>query len=167
MKLDILTNTVKEVMHKISRKEELRCSKTSCSISSRKTRINVPNHFAAWPRYPKPPNDYFMYSIHDTAKDEVQNQMVMEKPPRMMCMFDDLAYVDDFPGYDHQGDDYVVEVDANSQRNQHYLHGKKKPNDHNLKITAKLCILSEIARRKMQKFLRKVQNACPCVLPHS
>jgi hypothetical protein len=26
-------------------------------------------------------------------------------------MFDDLAYVDDFPGYDHQGDDYVVEFD--------------------------------------------------------
>ena len=26
-------------------------------------------------------------------------------------MFDDLAYVDDFLGYDHQGDDYVVEFD--------------------------------------------------------
>jgi hypothetical protein len=41
--------------------------------------------------------DYIMYSIHDTTKYEVQNQMVMEKPPEMMCMFVDLSYVDDFP----------------------------------------------------------------------
>jgi hypothetical protein len=36
-----------------------------------------------------------MYSIHDIAKDEVQNQMVIKKPPEMMSMFDDLAYVYD------------------------------------------------------------------------
>jgi hypothetical protein len=57
-----------------------------------------------------------MYSIHDTTRDEVQNQMVTEKPPEMMCMFDDLSYVDDFPRYDHQGDDYVVEVDADCSK---------------------------------------------------
>jgi hypothetical protein len=53
-----------------------------------------------------------MYSIHNTAKDEVQNQMVMEKSPEMICMFDDLAYVDEFPRYDHQGDDYVARFDV-------------------------------------------------------
>jgi hypothetical protein len=101
MKLDIMTNTVNEVMHKISRKEEFDVQRPHVPLVPEKTRINVPKHFAARPRYPKPPNDYIMYSIHDTTKDEVQNQMVMEKPPEMMCMFDDLAYVDDFPRYDH------------------------------------------------------------------
>jgi hypothetical protein len=38
-------------------------------------------------------------------------RLLKEKSADMMCMFDDLAYVDDFPGYDHQGDDYVVEFD--------------------------------------------------------
>jgi hypothetical protein len=52
-----------------------------------------------------------IYSIHNISKDEVQNQMVMRKHPQMMCMFDDLAYVDDFPGYDHPSDDYVVDFD--------------------------------------------------------
>jgi hypothetical protein len=82
-------------------------------------------------------------------------------------MFDDLAYVDDFPGYDHQGDDYMAEFDVDCSRNQHYLHGKKKPNYHNAKMTIKPCILGKIARRKMQKIFKKVKTACPCVLPHS
>jgi hypothetical protein len=77
-----------------------------------RTKINVPKLFPSHPWYFEPPHDYFMYSIHYTSKDEVQNQMVMEKPPKMVCMFDDLTYVDVFPGYDHQGDDYVVELDV-------------------------------------------------------
>jgi hypothetical protein len=52
-----------------------------------------------------------MYSIHNVVKDEVPTQLVEKPSADMMCMFDDLAYVDDFPGYDHQGDDYVVEFD--------------------------------------------------------
>jgi hypothetical protein len=116
MKLDILTNTVNEVMHKISRKEELVVQRPHVPLVPEKTRINVPKHFAAQPRYSKPPNDYFMYSIHNIAKDEVQNQMVVEKSPEMMCMFDDLAYIDDFPGYDHQDDDYMVEIEADCSK---------------------------------------------------
>jgi hypothetical protein len=66
-----------------------------------RTKINVPRIFPIQPQYFDPPNDYFMYSIHDIAKDEVQNKM--RKLLEMMCMFDDLAYVDDFPRYDHRG----------------------------------------------------------------
>jgi hypothetical protein len=53
-----------------------------------------------------------MYSIHDIAKDKSQNQMVVEKSPEMMCMFDDLAYIDDLPGYDHQDENYMDEIEV-------------------------------------------------------
>jgi hypothetical protein len=111
MKLDILTNTVNEVMHNISRREELVVQKPYVPLMPERTKINVPKLFLIQPHYFDPSYDYFMYSIHDIAKDEVQNQMVIRKLPEMMFMFNDLAYVDDFPGYDHQGDDYVVEFD--------------------------------------------------------
>jgi hypothetical protein len=46
----------------------------------------------------------------------------------MMCMFDDLAYVDDFPGYDHQGDDYVVEFDDDCLRETNTIFmGRRSP----------------------------------------
>jgi len=92
MKLNILTNTINEVMHKISRKEEFDVQRTHVPLLPKKTRSNLPKHFVARPRYPKPPNDYIMYSIKNTTRDEVQNQMVTEKPPEMMCMFDDLSF---------------------------------------------------------------------------
>jgi hypothetical protein len=38
-----------------------------------------------------------MYSIHNTTKEEVQNQVVVEKYLEMMCMFDDLPYIDNIP----------------------------------------------------------------------
>jgi hypothetical protein len=113
IKLDILTNIVNEVMHNIRRREETVVLKPYVSLVPERENINVPKIFPIHPQYSDPPNDYFMYSIYDTSKDEVKNQMVMEKPPKMMCMFDDLGYVDDFPGYDHHGDDYVVELDVN------------------------------------------------------
>ena len=113
MKLNILTNTINEVMHKISRKEEFDVQRTHVPLLPKKTRTNVPKHFVARPQYPKPPNDYFMYSIHDIAKDKSQNQMVVEKSLKMMCMFDDLAYTDYFTGYDHHDDDYMFEIKAN------------------------------------------------------
>jgi hypothetical protein len=80
MKLDILTNTVNEVMHNISRREELVVRKPYVPLMPERTKINVPKIFPIQPQYFDPPNDYFMYSIHDIAKDEVQNQMVMRKP---------------------------------------------------------------------------------------
>jgi hypothetical protein len=108
MKLDILTNTVNEVVHNISRKEELSIQKTYVPLVPERKKIKVPNIFLVYPRYSDTPNDYFMYSIHDIAKDEVQNQMVIKKPPEMMSMFDEIAYV---------YDDYMVyiEVDCSNQ----------------------------------------------------
>jgi hypothetical protein len=112
VKLDVLTNIVKEMMQKISRKDELDVQRSHVSLVPEKKKINVLKQFAAHPWHPKTEEDYFMYSIHNMVKDEAQNQMVVEKSPEMMCMFDDLAYIDDFPGYDHQDDDYMVEIEA-------------------------------------------------------
>jgi hypothetical protein len=82
-------------MHNISSREELVVQRPYVPLMPERARINVPKHLASQPQHFDPPNDYFMYSIHDISKDEVQNQMVMRKPPEMMCMFDDLAYAND------------------------------------------------------------------------
>jgi hypothetical protein len=82
MKLDILTNTVNEVMHNISRKEELVVRRPYVPLVPERTKINVPKIFPAQPQYSEPPNDYFMYSIpHNIAKDKVQNHMVTDTYP--------------------------------------------------------------------------------------
>jgi hypothetical protein len=107
-----LTNTVNEVMHNISRKEELVFLRPHVPLVPERTRINDPKHFPAQPRYSGPPNDYFMYSIHNIVEYEVQNQMVVEKYSEMMWMFDDLAYIYDLPGYDHQDENYMVESEV-------------------------------------------------------
>jgi hypothetical protein len=99
-------------MHKIIRKEELVVQRPHVPLILEKTRINVPKHFLSHPWYSKPPNDYFMYSIHGIAKDEVQNQMVVEKSLEMMCIFDDISYIDDLPRYDDQDDDYMVDIET-------------------------------------------------------
>jgi hypothetical protein len=116
IKLDILTNIVIEMVHNIRRKEEIFVQIPHVSLFTENKSIYVPKKFAAHPWYPKEENDYFMYSIHNKAKDEAQNQMIVEKYPEIMCMFDDLAYVDDFLRHDHHNDDYVVEVEADCKQ---------------------------------------------------
>ena len=73
MKLDVLENIVREMMQKISRKDELVFQRPYVPLAPERKRINVPKHFAAHPHYSEPPKDYFMYSIHNTVEDEVQN----------------------------------------------------------------------------------------------
>jgi hypothetical protein len=46
MKLDILTNTVNEVMHNISRKEELSIQKPYVPLVPERKKIKVPNIFS-------------------------------------------------------------------------------------------------------------------------
>jgi hypothetical protein len=111
VKLDILTNMVNEMLHKISRKDEIVFQRPHVPLTLERTRINVPKNLASQPQYPKPPKDFFMYSIHNTVKEEVQNQVVVEKSPEMMCMFDDLPYIDNILRYDLQNGDYMVEIE--------------------------------------------------------
>jgi len=105
-------------MHKISRKEELVVQTPHVPLVLENTRINVPKHFASQPQYSIPPNDYFMYSIHNIAKYEVQNQTTVEQYLEMMYMFDYLSYIDDLPRYDHQDDDYMIDIEADCSMKQ-------------------------------------------------
>jgi hypothetical protein len=110
VKLDILTNIVKEMLHKISRKDEIVFQKPHVPSTLERTRTNVPKDLASQPLYPKSLKDFFMYSIHNTVKEEVQNQVVVEKYSEMMCMFDDLPYIDNLLRYDLQNGEYMVDI---------------------------------------------------------
>jgi hypothetical protein len=55
-----------------------------------------------------PPNDYFMYSIHNTVEDEVQNQKIEEDSPDMICMFNGISSMNDSPKLDWYNDDYTT-----------------------------------------------------------
>jgi hypothetical protein len=55
-------------------------------------------------------NDHFMYSIHDTVKDENPYQFAEGEPIDMMCMFDEISFLDNLPKYDQYDDDYVAEI---------------------------------------------------------
>jgi GTPase SAR1 family protein len=59
-----------------------------------------------------------MYSIHNTVKEEVKNQVVVEKSLEMMCMFDDLPYIDNMLKYDLQNGDYMVEIEDDWSKKQ-------------------------------------------------
>ena len=63
VKLEILANTVKEMMQTISRKDKLVVQRPHVPIVPKQTRIHVPKHFAVHPWYHGLDNDSFMYSI--------------------------------------------------------------------------------------------------------
>ena len=90
VKLDVLANTVKEMMQEISRKEELVVQRPHIPLVPETTKVNIPKKFAAQPWYQGLKNDSFMYSIHDTVEDEVQNQKMEENSPYMICMFNGI-----------------------------------------------------------------------------
>jgi hypothetical protein len=116
VKLDVLANTIKEMMQKIGREEELVVRRPYVPLVPEWTRINVPKHFAAQPQYSEPPKDYFMYSIHHTVEDEVQNQRVVENSPDMICMFNGISSMDDLPKYDQCDDDHKDEIDVDCSK---------------------------------------------------
>jgi hypothetical protein len=53
-----------------------------------------------------------MYSIHNIVKDEVPTHLVEEPPADMMCMLDDISYLDNLPKCDQYDDDYEDEKDV-------------------------------------------------------
>jgi hypothetical protein len=106
VKLDVLANTIKEMMQEISSREEIVVQGPYVPLMPEKERINVPKHLAAQPQHFDSPNDYFMHSIHDTVEDVVQNQKMEEDSPDMICMFNGISSMDDSPKLDWYDDIY-------------------------------------------------------------
>ena len=90
VKLDVLANIVREMMQRISRKDELAVQRPHVPIVPEQTRINVPKHLAIHPWYHGWDNDSFMYSIHNVVQDEVQNQKMEEYSPDMICILNGI-----------------------------------------------------------------------------
>jgi hypothetical protein len=145
MKIDVLTNTIKEMMQKISRKDELVVQRHHVPLISEKEKVTIPKHFAAHPWYHGLDNDSFMYSIHNTVKDKVQNQKMEEDSPDMICMFNGISSMDDSPKLDWYNDDYTTldfskksatydwegEDHLQSQQENQSVHGNYDTNDQN------------------------------------
>jgi hypothetical protein len=105
-KLQILGSTIEEMMQKINRKEELVVQRHHVPVIAKKDTVPVPNHFSSHPGYHGLNDDSFMYSIHDTVKDEAPSPLVEEQPADMMCMFNGISSVDDSPKWDQYDDDH-------------------------------------------------------------
>jgi hypothetical protein len=85
----------------INIREKLDVQRHHVPLVSEKERVIVPKDVSAQPWYQGMENDHFMYSIHDTVKDETPSQFVEGQPVDMMCMFDDIYFLDNLPKYDH------------------------------------------------------------------
>jgi hypothetical protein len=145
VKLDVLANTIRDMMQKISRKNELVVKRPYVPLAPERTRINVPKHFVAQPLYSEPPKDYFMYLIHNTVKDETPTQLVEEPSADMMCMLDDISFMDDLPKHDQYDEEDIKmnfpeklatycweeEDHLQSQQNNQFVHGNYDNNEEN------------------------------------
>ena len=100
VKLDVLANTIEEIMQEIIRKEELVVQRPHIPLVLETTKVNIPKKSATQPWYQGLNNDSFMYSIHNTVKDEVQNQKMEEDYPDMICMFNVISSMEDSPKLD-------------------------------------------------------------------
>jgi hypothetical protein len=107
---------MEEMMQRISRKHELVVQRYHVPLTSDKEMVIVLKHFAAHPWYHGLNNDYFMYSIHHTIEDEVQNQRVVEDSPDMICMFNSISSMDDLPKCDQYDDDHEAEIDVDCSK---------------------------------------------------
>jgi hypothetical protein len=107
VKLDIPASTRKEVMNKIIMRDELNVKKHHVPFFAEKERVIVTNHFASYPWYHRSENDCFMYSLPDMDKYETQNNLMEEQSIDLMCMLDDISYMDDLPKYDQYDDEYI------------------------------------------------------------
>jgi hypothetical protein len=112
VKLDVLANTVKEMMQEISRKDELVVQRTHIPLVPETTKVNIPKKFATQPWYQGLKNDSFMYSIHDTIEDEVQNKKMEEDSPDMICMFNGISSMEDSPNLDWYDDKYDHDAES-------------------------------------------------------
>jgi hypothetical protein len=86
VKLDILENTMEEMLHRISVREKLDVQRHHVPLVVEQERVTIPRNFSSHPWYHKPKNDYFMYSIHNLVKDETQTQLAEEQPNDMMSL---------------------------------------------------------------------------------
>jgi hypothetical protein len=111
-KLEILASAMEKLMQKINIKEELVVQRHHGPLISEKESVTVPKHVAAHPWYHGLNDDSFMYSIHGTVKDEAPSQLVEEQPADMMCMFDDIPYLDCPPKWDQYDDDHEAEIEV-------------------------------------------------------
>jgi hypothetical protein len=111
-KLQILASAMEKMMQKINIKEELAIQRHHVPLISEKDTIIVPKHFSAHPGYHGLNNDSFMYSIHNTVKDEAPSQLVEEQPADMICMFNGISSMDDLPKCDQYDDDHEAEIEV-------------------------------------------------------
>jgi hypothetical protein len=111
-KLQILASAMEKMMQKINIKEELVVQRHHVPLISEKDTVIVPKHFSAHPGYHGLNNDSFMYSIHNTVKDEAPSQLVEEQPADMICMFNGISSMDDLPKCDQYDDDHEAEIEV-------------------------------------------------------
>jgi hypothetical protein len=106
-KLDSLASAMEELMQRINRKDELVVQRHHIPLT-----VTVPKHFVVHPWYHDLDNDSFMYSIHHTVEDEVQNQRVVEDSPDMICMFNGISSMDVLPKCDQYDEDHEAEIEV-------------------------------------------------------
>jgi hypothetical protein len=111
-KLEILGNTMENMMQKINIKEELVVQRHHVPLISEKDKVIVSKRFVAHPRYHGLNNDSFMYSIHSTVKDEAPSRLVEEQQADMICMFNGISPLDDLPKCDQYDDDNEAETEV-------------------------------------------------------
>jgi hypothetical protein len=102
---------MERLMQKINIKDELVVQRHHVPLISEKDTMTIPKHFSAHPGYHGLNNDSFMYSIHSTVIDEAPFQLVEEQPVDMMCMFDDIPYLDCPPKWYQYDDDHEAEIE--------------------------------------------------------
>jgi hypothetical protein len=111
-KLVILASAMEEMMQRINGKDKLVVQRHHVPLISEKEKVIVPKHFVVHPWYHGLDNNYFLYSIHHTVEDEVQNHRVVEDSPDMICMFNGISSMDDLPKCDQYDDDHEAEIEV-------------------------------------------------------
>ena len=89
-KLDLLVNTIEDMVLKMTAKNENGCEQ-----------VAVPKHFVSNPSCHRFDNDCFVDHLGE------------ERAVDMTCMLDDVFYTDDLPQFDQYDDDYVLQTEAN------------------------------------------------------
>jgi hypothetical protein len=125
-KLEILVSTIEEMMQRINRKDELVVQRHHVPVIAEKDTVPVPKHFSTHPGYHGLNDDSFMYSIHGTVKDEAPSQFVEEQPADMMCMFDDIPYLDCPPKWDQYDDDHEAEMEVDCSEKMAACHWQEE-----------------------------------------
>jgi hypothetical protein len=121
-KLQILASAMEKLMQKINIKEELVVQRHHVPLISEKDTVIVPKHFSAHPGYHGLNNDSFMYSIHNTVKDEAPSRLVEEQPADMICMFNGISSMDDLPKCDQYDDDHEAEIEVDCSKKSAACH---------------------------------------------